>query len=357
MHSSRVLSYLIVGKDMDNAKHIHHYVPRRYLRSWSRNGDGVIAVKFGLRNAARLVSVDSVGFEDNGYSYKQLNPEILRSVLCCRPRSKSVTDSMMRGFFLPTVVVPVFYQTLEDPANNDVITMWRMIQEAQLIDEAGRAKLELLRRVYYSNREQFGIAMQRHQKEGYEGILCNIEKKAWPILDSMLKGKLGWIRNKKLAFRMLYYICSQRTRSPSFKLLMSQSYKSIGVNTDFAAGGLYRRHILALDSAAILMAKLPEFTFRILCAPDGAEFITGDLPVVRIRTDNSKDYYFPLSPKRALIFGTRTSFDRRNASLLRNDASSVFELNQAIRRDSTFQIYGTCEHLLDELSGCAKAAG
>ena len=169
---------------MDNARHIHHYVPRRYLRSWSRNGDGVIAVKFG-RSAARLMSVDSVGFEDGGYSYKPLTPEMLRSILCCRPRSKVVTDSLMRGFFLPTIVLPIFYRTLEDPANNDVIAMWRMIQEANLIDEVGMVQLESLRQAYYCDREQFGIAMYRHQREGYEGVLCKIEENAWPILDSM----------------------------------------------------------------------------------------------------------------------------------------------------------------------------
>ncbi len=46
---------------MDKAKHIHHYVPRRYLRSWSRKGDGVIAVKFGNR-VVRKMSADGVAF-------------------------------------------------------------------------------------------------------------------------------------------------------------------------------------------------------------------------------------------------------------------------------------------------------
>ena len=334
---------------MQNAKHIHHYVPRRYLRSWSRNGDGVVAVKFG-EQAARLMSVDSVGFEDGGYSYKQLNPEMLRSVLCCRPYSQLVTDSIMRRFFLPTVVAPVFYRLLKEPTNEDVTTMWRMIQEANLIDEVGFAELECLHQAYYRNRDQFDLAMQRHQKEGYEVMLCNIEHNAWPVLDSMIKGKLGWITNDKLAFRMFYYICSQRTRSPSFKLMTSQQYKSEGVNNDFATGGLYRRHILALDSTAILMSKRDEMAFRILVACEGAEFITGDLPVIKIRTDNSKDYYFPLAPKRALIFGPRKDFDKRNARLLQNDITSVVELNQAIRRDCAFQIYGTVERILDELS-------
>ena len=122
------------------------------------------------------------------------------------------------------------------------------------------------------------------------------------------------------------------------------------MNSDCAAGGLYRRHILALDSMAILMSKRDELSFRILDAHEGTEFITGDLPVIKIRADNRKDYYFPLSPKRALIFGSRANFDRRNADLLRNDAASVAVLNQAIRRDSAFQIYGASERLLDQLS-------
>jgi len=331
---------------MDGAKHIHHYVPRRYLRSWSIKGDGAIAVRFN-RGMARLTSVDGIAFEDGGYSYEPLTPEMLRSILCCRPRSNIVTDSMMRGLFLPMIVVPVLYRTLEDPADNDVIAMWRMIQEARLIDDSGAVQLENLRRAYYVDRSQFGRAMRDIQKEGYETMLCNIESNAWPILDSMIKGKLGWIANDKLAFRMFYYICSQRTRSPSFKKMMHCAADF--ANKELTLGGLYRRHILALDSAAILMSKRQQFAFRILKAEGNTEFITGDLPVIKFRTDVSKDYYFPLSPTRAFLFGPRRNFDHRNAELLRCDAGSVLLLNRAIMRDSAMQIYGTSEQVLNDV--------
>lgn len=333
---------------MDKAKHIHHYVPRRYLRAWSRNGDGVIAVKFGDR-PARLVSVDGIAFEDGGYSYKPLTPEMLRSILCCRPRSNRVTDTVMRAFFLPTIVVPVFYRALEDPSNNDVITMWRMIQESNLVDERGQRDLESLRQAYFCDRDQFRSAMHDHQKEGYENILCKIENDAWPILDSMIKGELGWLKNEKLSFHMFYYICSQRTRSPSFMKMTSRMYKSTSVSSDFAAGALYRRHILALDSAAILLSLRHGWTFRVIKSDEESEFISGDLPVITVRADdNSRDYYFPLSPTRAFIFGPCKNFDKRNAELLKGEAASVQILNRAIKRDSTLQVYGSTESILNE---------
>lgn len=334
---------------MDKAKHIHHYVPRRYLRAWSRKGDGVIAVKFGNR-AVRQMSVDGVAFEDGGYSYETLTPEMLRSILCCQPRSKLVTDSMMRGFFLPTVVVPVFSRMLDDPSNNNLIAMWRMILDSNLIDEDGWRELDVLRQVHELDREQYSAAMRDHQKEGYEGMLCNIENKAWPVLDSMIKGKLGWLLKDKLAFRMFFYIFSQRTRSPSFKKEALHFEGSMNLSADFVSGALYRRHIIALDSTAILMSIRHKLAFRILKAGAGVEFITGDLPVVTIGdADESKDYYFPLSPNRGFIFGPRANFDHRNAEVLRGDIASARILNRAIVRDSAFQVYGTSEEILNTL--------
>lgn len=334
---------------MDKAKHIHHYVPRRYLRAWSRKGDGVIAVRFGNR-VVRLMSVDGVAFEECGYSYEPLTPEMLRSILCCQPRSKLVTDSMMRGFFLPTIVVPVFSQMMDDPSNNDVIAMWRMILDANLIDEDGWRELDVLRQVHKLDREQYCAAMRDHQKEGYEGMFCNIENKAWPILDSMIKGKLGWVLKDKLAFRMFYYIFSQRTRSPSFKKMALQHDVPMRPSEDFMAGALYRRHIIAMDSTAIMMSIRHKLTFRILKAEAGVELITGDLPVVTIGDgEESKDYYFPLSPNRGFIFGPRANFDHRNAEVLRGDIVSARILNRAILRDSAYQVYGTSEEILNIL--------
>lgn len=333
---------------MDKAKHIHHYVPRRYLRGWSSKSDGVIVVRFGGRKI-RSMSVDSVAFEEGGYSYKPLTPEMLRSILCCQPRSKLVTDSMMRGLFLPTIVIPVFSRMMDDPSNNDVIAMWKMILGANLIDEDGWRELDVLRQARELDQEQYGAAMRDHQKEGYEGMLCNIENNAWPILDSMIKGELGWLANDKLAFRMFYYIFTQRMRSPGFKKMVSQLYGTTNLCNDFSMGSLYRRYIIALDSAAILMSMRQVLAFRIIKVDKGVELITGDLPVVTIGTDESKDYYFPLSPNRAFIFGPQANFDHRNTEVLRGDIASARILNRAIVRDSVCQVYGTSERILNAL--------
>ena len=84
---------------MDNVKHKHHYVPRRYLRAWSKNGDDVIYVRIGS-GCPMPMNINGVGFGQGYYSYEKLNFEILRSVLCCKPRSRLVTDNMMRELFL-----------------------------------------------------------------------------------------------------------------------------------------------------------------------------------------------------------------------------------------------------------------
>lgn len=246
-------------------------------------------------------------------------------------------------------MIPVFSRMLDDPSNNDVIVMWRMIEESNLIDGAGLKRLGILRQAHDLNRNQYDAAMRVYQKEGYEGVLCNIENMAWPILDSMKKGKLGWVANDKLAFRMFYYICTQRTRSPSFKKMSAQLCGTTKLSHDFAMGSLYRRHIIALDSAAILMSKRQKLAFRILTAGEGAEFITGDLPVVTIGKEECMDYYFPLSPNRAFVFGPRANFDHRNADVLGGDVATATLLNCAILRDSTYQVYGTSEQILNTL--------
>lgn len=333
---------------MDNAKHNHHYVPRRYLRAWCRDGSGRIAVRYN-GGAVALSNLEHVGCQDGGYSYEPLNPGILHSILCCPPRSRIVTDRMMREFFRVTVVIPVFYRSLQDPSNNEVIEMMRMITEANLLDEEVKKELEGLRRAFYLNRAETDKAMRDHVTTGYEDVFCNIENAAWPILDSLIKGKTGWVHNDKLAFRMFFYIFSQRVRTPGFIKKAMAGYSEMEFDKDMIAGGLYRRHILAVDSAAIMLSIRPRMTFRVLKATNGAEFITGDLPVVELNPEHSKDYYFPLSPERAFLFGPRMNFDRRNAVILKADPESAALLNQAIARDSANQIYGASLDSLQDI--------
>lgn len=333
---------------MDNAKHNHHYVPRRYLRAWSKDGSGRIAVRYHS-GAVALSNLEHIGREDGGYSYEPLNPGTLASLLCCPPRSRFVTDKMMREFFRATVVFPVFYRWLQDPSNNDVVEMKRMITEANLVTDEIESELEGLRKAFLLNRAETDRAMRDYATIGYENVLCNVENAAWPILDSLIKGKMGWVNNDKLAFRMFFYIFSQRTRSPGFMKMVRAEYEEKEFDGDMVAGGLYRRHILALDSAAILMGMRSRLSFRVLKANSGAEFITGDLPVVEVEPGQGKDYYFPLSPDRAFLLGPRANFDRRNAVILKGDGKAAELLNQAIVRDSACQVYAASVGALKKL--------
>lgn len=87
-----------------------------------------------------------------------------------------------------------------------------------------------------------------------------------------------------------------------------------------------------------------------LKANDGAEFITGDLPVVEVNPGHGKDYYFPLSPDRAFLLGPRANFDRRNAVILKGGGRAAELLNQVIVRDSASQVYATSVAVLQNLS-------
>ena len=324
---------------MDNVKHKHHYVPRRYLRAWSKNGDDVIYVRIGS-GCPMPMNINGVGFGQGYYSYEKLNFEILRSVLCCKPRSRLVTDNMMRELFFHTIVIQIFCQLLIDPLDKELVKMWRLVEDSNLIDSDRAIKLEHFCSRFKGDKIQLIEFCQRYTREGYENIISNIESKAWPILDSMKEGDLRWLKDDESAINMFYYIFTQRMRSPAFDKV-SKDFYGFRVSNDFIKGGSYRRHILALDSAGLMMELRDKFSFRILSLPSEEEFITGDLPVICINQQDEGDYYFPLSPKAAFLFGPCMDFEKRNEGLLKLSHGSAMYLNNEIATNAVRQVYAS----------------
>ena len=91
----------------DNAKHRHHFVPRKYLRQWCIGEKDAIAVSIKGKSPF-LISIDKVAYENEFYSYEQLTLDDIKSLLSFHPRM--VTDDLMRTFFHNTIILPVMYR-------------------------------------------------------------------------------------------------------------------------------------------------------------------------------------------------------------------------------------------------------
>ncbi len=336
----------------DNAKHRHHFVPRNYLRQWCVEKEDVLAVSIN-GNHPFLTSIEKVGYENQFYSYEQLTLEDIKSILKFHPRM--IPDSLMKAFFHHAIVFPVMCRLATDPSNNELIEIWRFLGESHLFMGDEVEEVNLLRDVYISDRVKFLDKKNRMEKEGYENSLAKTEELMWPILEKMLKGHLGFIKNEKLSFRFFFYIVMQRTRSPVFMEMAKSDYETLNLSEDMLKSARYRRYLYAFDRALQLTMCRSDFTLRLLKNTSSLEYVTGDLPVVEIwRQENAAGYFFPISPRMALVIGLRKGFEHRIKLFDPAKREIIDRLNKEVCRQSLRQIYATTSAILKDNAYVAK---
>ena len=337
---------------MDNAKHRHHFVPRKYLRQWCVGNDDMLAASIKGK-LLFPVSIETVGFENQFYSYEQLTLNDIKSVLKFHPCV--APDDFMRAFFHHTIVLPIMFRLAMDPSNNELLEMWRFLGESNLLRGDEQGKLNSLYCEYNTDRAKFLIEKNRIEIEGFENALARIEDSMWPILTRLLKGHCGFIKNEKLAYRFFLYIVMQRTRSPAFMEIAESDNRLLNMSEHILKSARYRRYIYPFDRAMQLARCRSSFAVRLFKNMSSLEYVTGDLPVVEVsRQEKAADYFFPISPRMALAFGLRKGFEKRFKWLDPSRREVVDRLNREICRQSVRQIYATAPNVLAENNYVAK---
>lgn len=335
-----------------NAKHRHHVVPRNYLRQWCIEKEDVLAVSIN-DTPPFLTSIDKVGYENQFYSYEQLTLEDIKSILKFRPRV--APDDLMRAFFHHTIVFPIRCRFVMDPSNNELIEIWRFLGASNLLIGNEEGEINLLYKAYLSDESEFLRKKNQLEKEGYENYLAKAEGRMWPILEKILKGHLGFIKSEKLSFRFFFYMVLQRTRSPIFMEIAKFDNATLNLSEDMLNSARYRRYVYAFDKAIQLTMSRSDFTFRLLRNTSSLEYVTGDLPVVEIlQREKTADYFFPVSPMLALVWGPRKGFDSRFQWLDPSKREVIDRLNREICRQSLRQIYATTPDVLSDNDYVAK---
>ena len=111
-----------------------------------------------------------------------------------------------------------------------------------------------------------------------------------------------------------------------------------------------------MDSISVKLARCrSSFAVRLLKNTSSLEYVTGDLPVVEVsRCEKAADYFFPISPQMALVFGYCKGFDKRLKWLDPSRRDVIDRLNREICRQSVRQIYATTPNVLAENNYVAK---
>jgi hypothetical protein len=120
------------------------------------------------------------------------------------------------------------------------------------------------------------------------------------------------------------------------------------------------RHILATNVGMTLFVERAGWRLRVIEAPGEVEFITADQPIMNLlaaATRNDMAFYYPLGPRRALLFEHEDNPSEAPGSDL-VDADVVRSLNRRIFDYAHEQVFGRDLGYLQSLEpGCEHSAG
>jgi len=176
-----------------------------------------------------------------------------------------------------------------------------------------------------------------------EAYLSQIEGKSVRYLDELRCGKLDLLAvsepQDSLQF-FGYFLALQYLRTPK----IAESF-NLGL-PGFDPAKAPFRHMFAANLGWAFASRRAHHCVRMLEAPSGVEFITGDQPVYNLHAANSFDpirgklsLYYPVSPR----FALQVDFDNSEAanSHSRVSEQSATRLNDFIARMAVEQIYAS----------------
>jgi hypothetical protein len=292
-------------------KRKHHYVWEHYLRAWAVNG-----TKIWCRRKGRqfFTSTENVAQSRDFYRLQEISePALLFIEGLIEKHSSAFVREASRGW------IPHF-RVLFDTQRKYIASGMSSSELAKELDR-GINDLE-------------------------EEIHTNIEATAIPLLSALREGDASFLKDDTSAVDFAAFIASQYLRTPN---MMKSVMRSVGPAAEIIepAWGLLRT-VLATTLSAGLFTKVSMTHVNLLESGATTEFITGDQPVLNTRATpgatsppEQLEFYYPLSPKRALLWtfnDSRFAIYRRQLSV---DETLAF--NRLIVARSDEQLYASTE--------------
>lgn len=297
----------------------HHYVWAHYLREWTVDKNNVYYVT--KKGNVASDSVRGLGLENDFYKMGTLREDDREIILLITKNCNSVLKKIHINFA-------------------------EMIFSAQKLIAIMSPKFQ----------DKLGVDLNDLMSSNlFEDYLSRQESRAVDILNCLKNGDIAQLESKEIYYEFCYFLGYQfsRTRKMKKLLMLSLHTNESPTNARMRLEDFYDRNWWFMCSfiATNISFDMSLNTDRKVIIIDNntsIDFITSDQPVINLNpkghTDECVDYYYPLSPRKALLILTSGNvyFDydeissqavnMLNSKIAYNSCSTIF----AKRREEIF---------------------
>lgn len=190
----------------------------------------------------------------------------------------------------------------------------------------------------------------------FENYLSQQESRAIDTLISLKSGDLTHLQNKETYHDFCYFLGYQLSRTMKMKRLLTFSLKAtngpqsvVKRLSDFYERNWWFMCSFMATNLSYDMSLNNNRRVFIIENKTSVDFITSDQPVINLNPDGHKgesiDYYYPISPRKALIIITSNHIYFDHLSITEDD---VIMINNKMAHDSCETIFGKREKELLE---------
>ena len=311
----------MVGKEK---KRRQHYVWKHYLGAWA-SGSQVWCQRQGRRFRT---STDNVANRQDFYRLKEMRDRDLAIVkLLVIDRVAPNLQPLIRGW------IPYF---------RDLHRLMRLYESLGRKDAEVEAALD--------------VAINNLEEE----LHARIEGKGVPILAALRARDASILDGQGHNIDFFWYLAVQYFRTAGMARAVTQALSEVPDFNADAAWGLMRT-CFATTTGYSFFSGRGNLRMTFLEAQVGAEFITGDQPLINVRAKNlpagtaptEVELYYPLGPSLALLMDFQHPRAVRDQVQLTLDEVSGY--NQLMFQSSTEQVYAASEDALARAAGDSPA--
>jgi len=257
----------------------HHYVWAHYLREWTLDGSNILYIT--KNNKIACDSVRGLGYEKNFYKMGLLLEEDKEIILMI---TKECNDTLKKNH----------------------LNFVNMIYDAQSV----------ISRITAATQSKFGVNItELMQHNLFENYLSQQESKTVKVLQELKNGNRSYLEDKENFHEFTYFLGYQLARTLKMKSLLTMSLEKAGgdLKAKEKLKHFYERHWWFMCSFMATnlsydMALCKNTKIIIIDNDTNLDLITSDHPVINLNPQGHLgefvDYYYPLSPRKAIIILT-----------------------------------------------------
>jgi hypothetical protein len=197
------------------------------------------------------------------------------------------------------------------------------------------------------------LELDNHAKTRIERWHTHVELAFQPWLEELREGRTGFYADLKARHAFISYLCFQYFRTANMRRRMLEVMQPVGDFDPNRTWGVVAL-IFSTNVASSLVRSHASYKIGVLDNATSTPLITADQPVINllpIEREEELMFYFPVSPRRAIVFGPadRVGPDRRDLSLL-----EIEQRNHQLFSRSSNQTYSGDRAYLEALVAVGK---